>query len=76
MLVLLSLLGAGFILYAYIRLLVNPMYSKNWHYHMNNLIGGLLIALSMMFDGINWGSMLLQIFFMAVAVWGIEKYHK
>lgn len=76
MLVLLSLIGAGFILYAYVRLLIYSEYSRSWHYHLWNLLGGWMICLSMMFDTINWGSMLLQIVFMGVAVWGIEKYYK
>lgn len=69
----LSLIGSVFLLVGY-ALFVNDYFKNKLNiFYWLNFIGALLIATSMIFGVMNWGSFVLQIFFGALSLYAIFK---
>jgi len=67
----LSLIGSLFLLAAYLMLVIGTFSNRTPAYHLFNILGCLLIGLSLWFDQFNLGSFVLQISFGLVAAYAI-----
>jgi hypothetical protein len=71
--IVLSIVGAMFILWAYIVVLADSSAAESQGYPLFNFIGGMLISISMLIGQMNWGSFALQVFFVFVSLIGMIK---
>ncbi len=64
--------GAGLLIAAYFANQQRWLRSEDWRFPLANLLGALLILFSLLFEW-NFPSVVIEIFWIAVSLWGIGR---